>query len=71
MTIFKTFRGFLGRRCLPRMDSGWGGDGAREGMWAREKMCPGGWKRRRGWGEGIPQGGDVFSKIWNQGEDDP
>jgi hypothetical protein len=35
------------------------------------RICQG-LKRRRGWGEDIPQGGgDVFSEIWDQGEDDP
>jgi hypothetical protein len=64
----------MGRRCFLGMDSGWGGYGAREGMRTREKtnsgekMCPWGWKKRRGWGEDIPQGKDVSLEIWGQGE---
>jgi hypothetical protein len=32
-------------------------------MFLREKMCPLGWERRKGWGEDIPQGEDVSSRI--------
>ncbi len=70
MTILKTFRCSLVRRCLPRMDSGWGGDGLGRGC-GQGKRCSLGRRcvLEDGRGEGV--GEKTFPKekmcLWRYG----